>query len=360
MKENQDAQGYAILPTDDVLEGGSTQTQPLSVPDVFQDVPFSSDRGGAGDRPSRAGVRQTSLLDLPESFEAPNYVHYPSNLPTFDSEIINPVSACKPKYLVVSCHCGRRVVKSTCMKLSCKTCKDTLTMRRARSVMERLMQLSYKDGATQLYPTVLYIVFTMPLSLRAKCKDRTYMVHLRKKIWTMLQTVAHARFAFEATHPISEDHPDEFHPHLNFLVVQKPGHSPYLNLSELRAYYADILGYDGTPDIYSQYSNKPGQLWKWCQYVSRTFPAFSKWCGSTKWFGKYPKAKRKESQVCADCGQKISILGYIDYADLMLYELYGFAAGHDPPWLNDKKITPFHRIKHTDELAPVSAEYYKD
>jgi hypothetical protein len=317
-------------------------------------------RGGAGDHSPLPGGRQTSLLDLPEHLEQPYYLDYTSNPLSFDSEIMNSVTACTPKFLVVECHCGRRVVRHTCMKLNCKNCAKILTERRARAVMDRLMQLSHEYEGRQYYPTILYTVFTMPMELRIKCKDKKFMSGLRAKIYKMLHVAFGAEFAFEATHPISEDYPDEFHPHLNFLWKQKQGSSPYIDLSVLRAYYADILGYQGEPNVYSQYSNKPGQLWKWCKYVARTFPAFSKWCGHTKWFGKHPKLSKKEPRICQECHQAVKVLGYIAACDINDYELFGFRSGRAPPWENDDKITPFHQHKSTAKSTSVSYEYYSE
>ncbi|GAH71435.1 unnamed protein product, partial [marine sediment metagenome] len=184
-------------------------------------------------------------------------------------------------------------------------------------------------------PQFIYTVFTIPLELRPKFFDPKKVRELRGGLWKMLQKEYGALFGFEATHPIAEEHPETFHPHLNFLWTQKPGHRPFIDVERLRGKYQKILGYHSTVNLYSQYSNKIPQIWKWCQYITRVFPSLAKWCGPSKWYGKYPKSDQKESCICPECNTKIYTLGYVDSYAYESYSRYGWKVGTDPPWLND-------------------------
>jgi hypothetical protein len=378
MHNSLNAQGYANTPTIDVLGGGDTQAPPLSIsgnPPAYlaqhtQPSIFLGNWGGAGEPPSRPGGRnsiqppQTDLFKLPYTVPLSYYVLPSSNLDNRDTEIIDilrqEVTECVPQYLVVSCNCRRHVVKHTCMRLSCRICHPILTRRRASAVMDRFIPKTISGYSETSYPTVNYTVFTMPYQLRPNCIDRKYMTKLRAKVFELLKTKYGADFAFEATHPIAEDNPTEFHPHLNFLWTQKKGFPHYLNLDMLRADYADILGYTGSPYLYHEYSNNPGEIWKWCEYVARTFPAYAKWCGHTKWFGNYPKLPEREHCKCAHCGSGFHLIGWISASHIEAYELFGSKSGLAPPWDDDTKITLIKSKSKQNQYGTVDHNYYSE
>jgi hypothetical protein len=232
------------------------------------------------------------------------------------------------------------------MKLNCVTCADILTFRRARSALNRLLKYRPSGKPNSENPTVIFTIFTMPLSLRDNFKQPKAIKKLRGDLWKILKENFGGLFAYEATHPISEKHPDVFHPHLNFLWVQKSGFRPFIDVERLRRLYSDLLNYKiSDVDLYTHYSNKIPQIWKWCQYAARTFPNFATWCGPVKWFGKYPKSDQKQTFICPQCMEFIRVLGYIDSYSVLSYQAWGLIHGLDPPWENDEKITYFNK-KH--------------
>jgi hypothetical protein len=225
--------------------------------------------------------------------------------------------------------------------------------------MDRLVPQPTEQHFTDNSVTVNYTVFTMPYQLRPQCMNKEFMRKLRARVYQMLADKHGADCAFEATHPWGDKDPMEFHPHLNFLWIQRKGFSHYLNLQQLRADYADILGYQGEPYIYHEYSNLSGTIWKWCEYVARTFPEFSKWCGHTKWFGNYRRKPEKECHKCAKCGAVYRPIGWIAAHLIMEYELLGSKFGPAPPWENNDNIVMMHTKDQTTQHV-VNAKYYSN
>jgi hypothetical protein len=186
-----------------------------------------------------------------------------------------------------------------------------------------------------------YTDFTIPPVLRQNYSDPKKWSGLRKNIWHILKVQFGAFFGVEATHPIGEDNPDTFHPHLNFLWVMRDGFRPFIDVDELRAIFASALKYDGPVDFYHAYGDDDAQLMHWSKYITRIFPEFSSWAGSLRWYGHYPKVEKVRACVCPKCETAYRILGYINNRIIKAYDEFGFRLGRSPPWENDKNITPF-------------------
>lgn len=161
----------------------------------------------------------------------------------------------------------------------------------------------------------------------------------------MLKTEFGAVFAVEATHPIGDDNPNVFHPHLNFLWLIRDGFRPYIDVARLQSLFRSILAYDGPVNCFHSYGDDDAQLMHLCKYISRIFPEFSKWAGALRWYGKYPVIKKCRDKLCPQCLKKPKLLGYISSDIIKTYDEYGFRLGRSPPWENDKYITPFKKIK---------------
>jgi hypothetical protein len=113
-------------------------------------------------------------------------------------------------------------------------------------------------------------------------------------------------FGVEATHPISEDQPDLFHPHVNLLWIRKSGLSAHLSdteLKDLKAFWAQLIGvpYAVVNHRYKGFDH-PKKIMHWSKYVARPFPGFSSWQGPIRWYGKFPKMP-PEVYVCPHCHQ---------------------------------------------------------
>jgi hypothetical protein len=268
-----------------------------------------------------------------------------ANLGLFEINYSNSVSSCTPKFLVVKCKCDPQLVRHTCMSKHCLTCTDALGDRRAQAALDRFV--SYKESLKTESRNfmMLYTDFTIPPILRQSFVNPDKWQGLRSKLWEVLREKFGGLFALEATHPVSERAPDRFHPHLNFLWVQRPDYKPFLNVELLSKLFKSLLHYKGVVVLHHSYSDKIEKQKHWIRYVTRIFPYYSVWAGALRWYGKYPRQVKKDKYCCPVCGQAYRVLGFIDADIVKAYDEYGFAVGRSPPWFNDKNITPFKKIK---------------
>ena len=189
-----------------------------------------------------------------------------------------------------------------------------------------------------------YTDFTIPPELRQTYADPKIWKALRGAVWKLLHTKYGAIFGVEASHPVGDDNPTVFHPHLNFLWVIRDGFRSYIDVATLQDQFREILNYPGAVNLYHSYGTDEAQLMHLCKYITRIFPEFADWTGALRWFGKYPHLKKIDICVCPECLKKPKLLGYISSDEIKTYDLYGFRLGRSPPWENDKKITPFRKF----------------
>lgn len=231
---------------------------------------------------------------------------------------------CSPRYFVLRCSCSVRVVVSGCMRRGCVECKQRVSMRRAASVRDSL------EAGRGSRP-VIYTVFTVPPHVRAYYQENPReWVRIRKEAWAYLKGIGGV-FAVESTHPVGDDDPLEFHPHLNFLWVSKG--DPFLNQEALRAAWVKILQVPFAV-AWTQYSAKSGKIAHWARYVVRSFPGNPFEEGRVRWFGKKPKLPPVQ-RICPDCESRWIFeceLKPFEYAEWM-HE--GVETGSDPPWLRE-------------------------
>ncbi|MBA7579018.1 hypothetical protein ES708_20884 [subsurface metagenome] len=279
------------------------------------------------------GVSVSSPAPLPKV--DPNYVQHTANL---DAPETKPFSlsynpkACTTRFIVHACDCKRHLFPSTCMNLDCIPCQPWTTRRRAFSAFNRLRTER---------STVIYTVFTIPFMERYKLTDKKSLTKWRKKAWQILKTYFGARFGVEASHPVGEK-TTEFHPHFNFLWVQKSNYQAYINVDMLREKWAVALGAT-VVNVHSQYSDSPARIMHWSKYVLRTFPGFMHWAGPAKWYGKYPVVPRRDRVVCADCGKPLHAIGYITQIDYDDWCRTGQLTGRSPPWEDDNYLIRFKK-----------------
>ena len=268
-----------------------------------------------------------------------------SNLPLFEAKVSNSVRECNPKFIVLKCSCGRKIVRSTCMTKKCTTCKDVLGERRAQAALLRFDETRLRYQQERKTFTMLYTDFTIPPILRQNFVIPAQWQKLRTAVWEILRNQFGAEYALEATHPISEKHPGVFHPHLNFLWIQRLGFKPFLNVDKLADAFRDALNYKGVVNLHHDYSSKTARIVHWVNYVTRIFPEYADWAGQLRWYGRYPRKHIHDPFICQVCGNKYMALGYIDSYRVSSYLEDGFALGRAPPWTEDKWITPFRKIK---------------
>lgn len=261
-----------------------------------------------------------------------------ANLDVRQTEFYREPHACTPKYIVLQCNCGRHIVPSVCMSLVCPNCKNAVNKRRSGSLFRRLVNQPTTKSYRSRLKSVIYTVFTVPESERHKYLDPKVWQKVRKKTWKLLKSKFGGLYGVEVSHPVGDKDANKFHPHLNFLWIQRDGFRPFLDVEKLRESWGEILDV-AVADVYSRYSNHLRKIKHWCNYVSRVFVGLHKWAGSVRWYGKYPRMKSKTDCPCAQCSGKFKMIGWIDKETVDGYYERGFMMGIDPPWLNDKNIT---------------------
>lgn len=247
-------------------------------------------------------------------------------------------TACTPKFRVFECGCGRHIRPLVCDSKDCIVCQPYITMKRAYSVFDRFTGALVFNGRNMSFRPVIYSVFTVPVSIRERYYDRHAWQKVRLKIWKVLKAKFGAKFGVEVSHPVGED-TTVFHPHLNFLWVQKNGWSPFIDVNLLQTAWSGILGVE-VSDVHTEYAGNEAQVMSWCKYVCRTFPGMSLWQGSMRWYGKYPRNKHLEEYLCPECGQPFKLIGYLETKVVEDYNKRGFLTGIDPPWYRSECIIP--------------------
>lgn len=204
---------------------------------------------------------------------------------------------CERSWRVMACSCKATVYESGCNKRSCRSCEKHLRLRRALAIRDRFE--SVRAGRP-----VIYTIFTVPISHRAKAADPKTWARWRRAIWKWLKKNCGGLFAVERTDPAGDTDPSRWHPHMNFLWMQRDGFRPFLDVEKLGAAWAAVIAAD-VVNCWTAYSSNKGKLWHWYSYMGRTWPD---WVDALKeahkrvnWFGSYPKKKPKET-TCQNCG----------------------------------------------------------
>jgi hypothetical protein len=239
------------------------------------------------------------------------------------------LTPCTPKYLTVICGCssteGARDVRSGCMKADCPDCADQLRKRRAVRITRRLETI--RRGRP-----ILYTDFTVPPDYRKPYGVRFEWRNVVKKLVGVLKESYGLELALEYSHPIGDEDPDRFHPHLNLLWIQRPPYKPFFepeDLEKLRTIWRRLLGItDDTQPVvlhhsytneYRVYPSGPkkgkripvkAQIMHLAKYVARPFPGLSTWIGSVRWYGKLVKLP-DEIIVCPKCKQMYHVLFFL-------------------------------------------------
>jgi hypothetical protein len=226
---------------------------------------------------------------------------------------------CNPKYLRYFCRNRKHVFKQGCKRKDCPTCSDEVLKRRSARIFKRF-ELGRKNRP------ILYTTLTVPVELRDKYQDRLEWRKVVKAVIAHFKKHLAMEFGVEQSHPISEDHPWRFHPHINLLWIRKPGYGAQLDLDELRSFWATVLHYDKEPVVWHEFAaqkrvNKQTgevitvnmQIKHLCNYVARPFPGYGLWLGSIRWYGGKAVPKLPdEIHVCPCCGEAYLFDGFSD------------------------------------------------
>lgn len=153
-----------------------------------------------------------------------------------------------------------------------------------------------------------YTVLTVPPTLREKAADYKTWKRWRSKVWNLLKTRWGADYGYERTDPAGDEDKEVWHPHFNFLWVQRPGFRAFIDVDELRREWAKIIGASGAVDVWHQYAQERDVAKRvhWYDYMGRTWPDWVKAVqhgARTIPLGRPPKVER-EKPCCRECGER--------------------------------------------------------
>ena len=213
-----------------------------------------------------------------------------------------------------------------CMNENCISCSDDINIRRTRKCVERINVLRGNSP-------VCYTVFTVPPELRIKFQDTVVWGRCVKRILGVLKKKYGLKYGLGSYHPIGDRNPNIFHPHLDLVWIQKivffaffgEGEQkekkelkPFLDdqqLKELKKAWKKIIGAEGVVDVFHNYTENEGLIFKRVDYCIRPFPGWKFWRGkAVRWYGKYPREGKDynaekyefpQDEICEICGQKI-------------------------------------------------------
>jgi len=208
------------------------------------------------------------------------------------------------------------------MSEDCQDCQEAVKHRRSKRAFARLQECRVQPG---VQPEILYTVCTVPPARRADALNPTGIPGPRggrgKRAWdtwtakllAWLKAECGLRYALFSAHPAGDRNPAVFHPHLNFLWVQRKGFGRMLDLDKLREAWAKIIGYDGEVVVHHQWAKTDAQIYHQVGYVLRSFPGWGWWRKkAVRWYGKQlPKVDVSDVWVCPHCGEEIDILGVV-------------------------------------------------
>jgi hypothetical protein len=220
-----------------------------------------------------------------------------------------PAEPCVPAWATGACGCRTWAYEAGCHRLSCSACEDGLRIRRTQAIKAR-----FEGPNGRGKKPVIYTIFTVPPELRAAAADPKTWTKWRRAIWKAMKKKFGGLFAVERTDPCGDRNPSLWHPHLNFLWVQRDGFSPYLDRDALAAEWAAVIGSEREIDFHTKYSDFWPRLQHWYSYMGRTFPD---WQGSVRrhlgvrWLGKYPK-KVPPEKSCVECGEDFVFVTGLD------------------------------------------------
>lgn len=191
------------------------------------------------------------------------------------------------------------------MRSDCDTCAVQVGRRRARSIVDRF------DAAPGPGGYVLETVLTVPPESRDRMADRKVWRKAVRKMWAVLHREFGGAYGVECTHPTGDEGVNgetEFHPHANFLWIQRPGFRAVLDLEKLKARWRAILGCPRDPVVYHRFTHKAGSIAHLARYVARAWPGWKHWLGSVRWYGAYPRRVEKPEVRCLTCDQKLEFV----------------------------------------------------
>ncbi|MBA7544723.1 hypothetical protein ES705_37084 [subsurface metagenome] len=229
--------------------------------------------------------------------------------------------SCKGRWISVKCDCNngqpRPLQIGGCMNENCIDCSEAIKLRRRRKVLRKLNAKRYTSP-------VMYTVFTVPLDVRKRALSSKTWSYWRECIVEVLKRDYGLRYGVESSHPIGDDE-NIFHPHMNFLWIQKAEFMHKLNLRKLQASWKKIIKTEKEVekiDIYNHWYKNRYKIIHLVGYVVRAFPGWKFWRGqATRWYGEFPREKDIDYEsydpddwICPDCGKKIEFIELIhDY-----------------------------------------------
>lgn len=234
--------------------------------------------------------------------------------------------ACEPKYMVLECGCGRRVIESgCCCSEDCTTCSGPdpkhgrTARRRGQRIVDRIYSTVVESGK------MLITNFTVPIARRERFRKNCKL--WGRKVSEMIKRLKEEFgliWGWHSSHPVGDDGVT-FHPHFH-LCWFRDNPSGFVDVRRLREIWSSILGVCRVV-VHHQYVelSEKGKIIQRCRYNARPFPGWSAWRGmSVRWIGKYPKKKKVEKDTkCQSCGEKFVFIGSTDESEFNCWHEFG-------------------------------------
>jgi len=167
-------------------------------------------------------------------------------------------------------------------------------------------------------------VLTMPPEVRERYTTAAAWRLLRRKVSHLFRDEFGAAFQCIATHPVGDDDPAAFHPHLNVLWSKRTpglGMLSEPDLERLKLRWGEILGSDRPVDVHGSFvqSWDAKRLRHRARYYCRLFVAWGRWMPkAVQWYGDYARGT-VPTCCCVECGGGFNVLALGDHA----IELHG-------------------------------------
>jgi hypothetical protein len=243
------------------------------------------------------------------------------------------------------CGCQGKLHYVGCERTSCVRCAPRVTIDRAKRVFRKLTaSLDAQRAAAASKDPRLYAVrvsvLTMPESEREKWTDAPSWTRLRRRVWHLLRDEFNASWACITTHPVGDQDPRNFHPHLNVLWAKRGiarGFMPPEELERLKLRWAELLGVEGPVDVHGSFVQRPDEkrLHHRARYYARVFVGWKSWIPkAVQWFGDFARSVDPIPCTCEECGKPFQVVAWGDRAVqlyLHLAETCGLMPMPPPP-----------------------------
>ena len=303
------------------------QGEPAPAPTFPFEAPATQPTGRLAKRQHRDGggpwnehARRLAWAAHPYGYSGPIKTAPLASVPSEAALILTveqSAEICRPSMVLTRCACSLRGRRCGCNRINCVECVGVIGRRRARRLLLKLLATvdAAREGTHTHDPalwSVRFAVFTMPPAVRGRYLSSPQIGALRRELAEVLKRDFGAAWAVIMPHPVGDEDPTAFHPHLNVAWGTGrlgPGVMPPAELARLKERWRELLqvGDEGAVDVRVWFRRRPEEveITNDLVYLARGFAGWARWCPKwCQWYGKTAKVEEeKPSHVCPECGQ---------------------------------------------------------